>query len=213
MNLSQKQKKQIGAVFIIFVLIAIYGSRTMWLPVPDDTTYHDVGYSFTYPRLYHISEYGIGVASLGRPFGDTYTPLVEVVQYDSDPDVALPKSYDAFVMKQAIDICGSDSSVESITCTATSTTRYTSAQGLSGKELMLTLTRKNLVTSTTTKMAYGPFYGFNMTPKPTKDSPLRYRVLLVYPSLEAFVAGTSSPKLLQTVIDSLVIPAGSTIGE
>ncbi|MDB5189743.1 MAG: hypothetical protein JWN49_69 [Parcubacteria group bacterium] len=214
MNLSQTQKRQIGAILIIFILIAIYGSRRDWMPIPDNTTYHDVDFSFTYPRVFHVDEYGVDVASVGKPFGDTYTPLVEVVRYENDPDEKLPATYLDFIKKQALNLCGTDGSVESITCTAADVKPYVSKKGLQGQELSLTLVRKNLKTATTTSSQYGPFYVFNITPQPAKGETFRFRSLFIYPSIDAFVAGTSSPELLQNVVDTFLIPTGvSKIGE
>ncbi|MEO6536678.1 MAG: hypothetical protein ABIT47_03205 [Candidatus Paceibacterota bacterium] len=215
MNLSPSQKKQIGAVLIIFVLISIYGSRRSWLPVPDNTTYHDVDLSFTYPRTYHLDEYGIDIASLGKPFGDTFTPLVEVVRYENDPDEKLPATYLDFIKKQAMNLCGSDGSIESITCTKVDAKPFVSSKGLHGQQLSLTLVRKNLITATSTNSQYGPIYVFNTTPQPVKGETFGFRSIFVYPSLGAFVDGTSSPELLQNVVDTIMIPAKvmSTIGE
>ncbi|CAN5689982.1 hypothetical protein BH11PAT2_BH11PAT2_04370 [soil metagenome] len=214
MNLSKTQKRQIGAVLLIFILISIFASKRHWGPVPDNTTYHDVGFSFTYPRIYHLDEYAIDVASIGKPFGDTFTPLVEVVRYQSDPDSKLPPTYSDFIKNQALNLCGADGSTESITCTKADAKPYTSAKGLSGQELTLTLVRKNLKTATTTSTNYGPIYVFNTTPQPATGDPFRFQALFAYPSLAAFVGATSSPELLQKVVDTLVIPGKvSTIGE
>ncbi len=215
MNLSSNQKKLLGGGIIALLVIAgiAYGTRKHWVPVPDNTTYHDVDFSFTYPRIFHLDEYAIDVATLGKPFGDTFTPLVEVVRYESDPDVTLPATYSDFIQKQAENLCGADGPRESITCTSAVAKPYTSPKGLVGKELTLTLVRKNLKTATTTSIDYGPFYVFNMTPQPTRETLARYSALFVYPSLAAFIDANSSPALLQQVVDSLVIPAGvSTIG-
>lgn len=196
----------VGLVTILglgLIYLIASGSLT---PLPDITSFKSKHYSFDYPRTYNAREYASGVVSVGTVFGDMLIPYVEVTRYQSDPDVAIPGSFDAFMKRQASALCGTDGSVESITCTQVGVTPYTSPKGLSGQTLNLTLVHKNLKSGTTTSSTYGPFYVFNTTATPRPDAPLRYSAIFIYPALSAFLSGTTTPELMQQVIGTFALP-------
>lgn len=210
MTLTPRHKLLIGiGAAVLLVGLAVYMTRDLWNPPPDNTRYHDSSFTFVYPRVFNAEEYDAGAVGIGESNEGTFTPLVEVVRYQSDPDVALPVSFDAYVRKQALALCGSDGSGESLTCTDLATVPYTSTQGLEGQELSLTLQRKNLESGTTTTETFAPVYVFNTT-RPVEDpeDTLRYRALFVYPSFTSAAAGNTHPELLAQIIDSLLIPDG-----
>ena len=131
-------------------------------------------------------------------------------RYQSDPDEAAPASFDAFMKRQAGALCGADGPTESISCTQVGVTPTTTANGLSGQMLNLTLVRKNLKTGTTTSTTYGPMYVFNTTEPATADAPLRYTGIFVYPALSAFIdQGTTTPALMDQIMSTLML-TGST---
>lgn len=198
---------------IAIAIVLILGAGLLYIifghgPLPDMTTFKTKYFSFEYPRTYAAQEYSSGVVSLGTKNGEVVVPAVEVNRYQNDPDEKTPASFDAFMKRQAGALCGADGPVESITCTQVGVTAYTSPKGLSGAKLDLTLVRKNLKTGTTTSSTYGPLYVFNTTPIPTPDAPLRYTAIFVYPALSAFLEGTTTPALMQEVLDTLIIPSG-----
>lgn len=209
MTLTPRHKLLIGiGAAVLAVGIAIYLSRDMWIPLPDDTTYHDSSFSFVYPRIYNAEEYAAGSVVVSSVEDDVTRPLVEVVRYESDRDVALPATFDAYIKKQAQALCGSDG-IESVTCTEVLITPYENAQGYIGQELSLTLNRKNLESGTTTTSTFGPVYVFNTT-RPADDptDTLRYRAVFVYPAFASVLSGGTSPELLAQIIDSLTLPKG-----
>lgn len=209
MTLTQKHRLFIRIGIVVLILIGTaYLTRDLWIPLPDDTTYQDSGFSFTYPRVYDAKDYDAGTVIVGETLDNAFNPLVEVVRYESDRDVALPATFDAYVKNQAQALCGSDGA-ESITCTNAIATPYTSAQGLTGQEFSLTLNRKNLETGITATSTFGPVYVFNTTrPLENPTDALRYRAVFVYPSFASVTSASTSPALLTQVIDSLLIPTG-----
>ncbi len=172
-------------------------------PVPDNSDFKGGPFSFSYPRTFDVNEYAEGVVSVGHGNSNLFSPLVEVDRYQSDPDEKLPATFDDFMKRQAAALCGADGPKESVTCTQVGTSAYTSKQGLVGQMLNLTLVKKNLSTGTTTNATYGPMYVFNTTASSTDGDPMRYSAIFVYPSLAAFMAGTSSPALEQQIVDTL----------
>lgn len=199
---------------LAIALVIVLGGALAYLtygylhPLPDSTTFQSRYYSFDYPRTYATQEYASGEVSIGAQNGQILMPHVEVNRYQSDPDVAAPPSFDAFMKKQASALCGADGPVESVTCTQVGVTATTTAGGLSGQMLDLTLVRKNLKSGTTTSSTYGPLYVFNTTAVPTPDSPLRYTAVFVYPALSAYLSGTTTPLLLDQVVSTLKLPGG-----
>lgn len=209
MTLTPRQKLLIGiGAAVLVVGTAIYLSRDFWIPLPDNTTYNDSNFSFVYPRVYDTKEYNSGAVIVGETADSVFSPLVEVVRYESDRDVALPATFDLYVKKQAQALCGSDG-LESVTCTNVVATPYTSAQGIAGQELSLTLNRKSLETGVTATSTFGPVYVFNTT-RPVEDplDTLRYRAVFVYPSFASVISASTSPALLAQVIDSLTLSNG-----
>lgn len=209
MILTPKHKLFIGIGAVALLAALAFATQDVWKPLPDTTTYHDNSFSFEYPRVNNAEEYAPGAVIVGTEGDEGLTPLVEVVRYQSDPDVALPPTFDVYVRKQALALCGSDGSGESLTCTDLVAAPYTSAQGLEGQELSLTLERKNLASGTTTTETFAPIYVFNTT-RAVEDpeDTFRYRALFVYPSFASAISGSASPALLSQVIDSLLIPGG-----
>lgn len=178
-------------------------------PLPEYTEFKTGYFSFTYPRVYDAKEYAPGVVSIGTDNDEGIDPLVEVVRYQSDPDTALPTTFDAFMKRQAAALCGADGPVESIACTQVGVTAYTSPMGIPGQKLDLTMVRKNLKSGTTTSSTYGPIYVFDTSgsrASSTPETPFRYSAIFIYPALAAFVdTGTTSPQILDQVINSFVL--------
>lgn len=196
----------IAAVLVLGIglLLLTFGT---FKPLPITTTFKSKFFSFDYQRTYAAQEYSSGEVAIGKQNGDTLVPYVEINRYQSDPDVALPSSYDVFLKRQASALCGADGPTESITCTEIGETPYTSPTGIEGKKLDLTLVRKNLKSGTTTSSTYGPFYVFNTTLPPTPDRELRYSAIFIYPALSAFLSGTTTPELMQQVMSTITLPS------
>lgn len=208
MTLTLRNKILIGIGAAILIGLGVYLARDEWMPRPANISYNDKNFSFTYPREYKTQEFARGTVIVGDKQSDVFNPLVEVMLYQSDPDAALPPTFNAYMNRQALALCGSDS-VEKITCSDVIATPYTSSQGLLGQELSLTLTRENLGSGTTTTETFGPVYVFNTTrfvADPTDT--FRYRAIFVYPSFASVVASSTSPALLAHILDSLTIPSG-----
>lgn len=209
MTLTPRRKLIAGiAAAVLLVGTVLFLTEDTWLPDPANVSYRDQNFSFDYPREYKTQEFARGTVIVGDKQSNIFTPLVEVIVYQSDPDATLPPTFDTYMNRQALALCGSDS-VEKITCSNIIATPYTSSQGLLGQELSLTLTRENLESGTSTTETFGPVYVFNTTrfvadPADT----LRYRAIFVYPSFASVVAGSTSPELLTKVLDSLTIPGG-----
>lgn len=207
MTLTSKHKLLIGIGAVVLALLVVFLTRDLWTPLPETTTYHNNSFSITYPREYTAKEYSSSSVVVGNAEGDLFDPLVEVVRYESDRDVALPVSFDAYIERQAMALCGSDGPIEDLACTDAVRAPYTSPQGLTGQELTLTLLRTNLESGTTTTETFGPIYVFNTTPPvESPEDTLRYRAIFVYPSFSTLIAGRAEPLLLTKIIDSLTLP-------
>lgn len=209
MILTPKHRLFIGIGAVVLLAAAAFFTQGLWKPLPENTTYYDSSFSFEYPRMNNAEEYAPGAVAVGSTNEGVFNPFVEVVRYQSDRDVALPATFDAYVERQATALCGSDGPVESLSCTDVVSAPYTSAQGLTGQELSLTLLRTNLESGTTTTEVFAPVYVFNLT-RPVEDPEdvSRYRALFVYPSFSSVASGNVSPALLSQIIDSLLIPGG-----
>lgn len=212
MTLTPKQKLLIGVgAAVVLLILAAFLSRDLWTPLPDNTTYRDSNFSFEYPRALVAREYANAAVGIGTGSGIDFAPLVEVIRYQNDQDVALPATFDVYIERQARALCGSDGPIESLICTDVVATPYTSTQGLVGQELNLTLVRTNLADGTVTNDTFGPVYVFNVTdPADTTDptDTLRYSSIFVYPAFASVATGSTSPTLLTQIIDSLQIPDG-----
>lgn len=207
--LKQNRFRIATALVIVLGAGLLYFTYSYFHPLPDTTTFKSKFFSFDYPRTYTAQEYAPGVVSIGTKNGDVLMPYIEVNRYQSDPDVAIPASFDIFMKRQASALCGADGPIESITCTQVGVTPYSSPKGFSGQKLNLTLVRKNLKSGTTTSSTYGPFYVFNTTATATPDSPLRYSAIFIYPSLSAFInQGTTTPALMDEILGTLDLPNG-----
>lgn len=195
-----------GGVIILVGAIG-YGGYYYYLthrhfPVPESVTYHAENYSFSYPGFAPLHEYSRGNEQVGYQDKKTFVPLIDVMQYTSDPDAALPSSYTAYIGKQAQYLCGSDGP-DSVTCSSPKIEPFTTTSGVAGSKISLTLTRTNLSTGAIATSTYAPIYAFNMTKPATKDRAYRYDALFIYPSLSAQLVGTSSPVILDRVVNSL----------
>lgn len=209
MDFLKKNRFRVAAVLVIILGIVIAFITWGYLhPLPETTDFKSSTFSFTYPRTYFAKEYAAGVVSIGIGNDETIVPYIEVSRYKSDPESAQPKSFDEFIKRQAGALCGADGPIESVMCTQVGETPYTNANGEDGVKLDLTLVRKNLKTATTSTSTYGPMYVFNVTPKPTADSPLHYAAVFIYPSLSAFLHGTTTPELEQQIVSTFKVPGG-----
>ncbi len=208
-------KKRI--VIGVAVLLAIIAGGTYLYvqsekPSTDTAKFEGRLFSFSYPRVYELREVDSGVVLVGQEEEGNLKPLVGVVRYKSDPESPLPPSFEAFVKKQAQNLCGSDDSIENVTCSAAMVEPYAGA-GMSstssstpGLKLSLTLARTNLSTGVIATSTYTPIYVFNVTETPTIDRPLRYQAVFVYPTLEAVRAGTIDADLQDRIMSSLFVP-------
>lgn len=202
-----KRALLIGAGAVVLMATALFFTQDLWKPLPKTTIYRDRDFSFEYPRVNSTEEYDSGAVAVGVRGDEGFAPLVEVIHYQSDPDSPLPPTFDAYVRKQALVLCGSDGPVEDLTCTDAVSTPYTSAQGLEGQELSMTLVRTNLESGTTTSETFSPLYIFNMTrPADSAEDTFRYGALFVYPAFSSVVSGNTSSGLLAQIIDSLLVP-------
>ena len=196
-----------GAVLLLIAAVLLwreYEDTDGWAPLPEETAYQGSEFSFSYPRGYSLEEYVRGVVSLGMRSEDERTSLVEVVRSRHDPDVAAPASFQAFVNRQALALCGSDDAAFAISCSNPVSTTTPFGGEHEGIALTLTMTRTNAAGETSTE-PFGPIYVFNTTQEVTAEDPLRYEAIFVYPSLEALRAGTSTPALVEQVARSIVI--------
>lgn len=193
-----------GILVVVLGGWLLLGGIDALTPRSDYAEFRTSYFSFTYPRIYHAEDYARGVATLGKKEGEVFTPYVEISRYRSDPDTATPATFDLFMKQQAGALCGADDSIESITCTEVGVTPYTSPKGVVGQKLALTLVRKNLKTGTTTSSTYAPLYVFNITSTATSTSanPKRYSAIFIYPSLSAFLSGTTNPELMDQVLNT-----------
>ncbi len=208
MHIVRKYRFLLAAILVIVIGGALAVITYEHLrPLPENTSFKTRFFSFTYPRVYDAQEYAPGVVSVGHKKGDGLDPLIDVVRYQSDPDVATPTTFDNFMKLQAAALCGADGPVESITCTQIGVTAVGTTTDNSIQQLNLTLVRKNLKTGTTTSSTYGPMYVFNTTTPPDPQNPLRYSAIFIYPSLSAFLDGTTSPQLMGQVFSSFLLPA------
>lgn len=210
MHIPKDRKfKLAAAVVIILGIILLIIGYVATRPVPDLTDFRSQYFTFTYPRMYDTEEYAPGVVSIGHQNGQVLIPLVLVNRYQSDPDIATPETFDAFMKRQASALCGTDGSVESVTCTEVAVTPYENPNGATGQKLDLTLLRKNLTSGTTTTSTYGPIYVFNTTATSTPETSaatstpedsLRYSAIFIYPAISAFLISSTSPELLNQVV-------------
>lgn len=194
----------VGLLAIIVVVLGVnHYIRTRPGPILTEVSSFQSGnFTFEYPRTYEAKEYATGVVSLGENYQNAgFIPLVDIVRYKSDPDVAAPVSFDAFVKKQLGSLCGSDSAGFTITCTNPVVAEYTTGS-TKGEVVNMTLTKKNLTTGTTSTSTYGPIYVFNSTD--TTATPIRYQGVFVYPTFSSFVlVGTTSPAFIESVATTL----------
>jgi hypothetical protein len=207
MSLAKKYRLIIASIIVVVggILLFIWGYNKLQ-PLPELTEFKTSYFHFIYPRAYTAKEYAPGVVSIGNQDNDGINPLVEVVRYQSDPDIALPATFDAFMKRQAAALCGADGPIESISCTQVGVTPYTNPLGVKGNKLDLALVRTNLRSGTTTNSTYGPIYVFDTSgsrASSTPEDPFRYSAIFIYPSLSAFInLGTTSPQILNEVVNS-----------
>lgn len=198
----------IGVLAILVIIVAAHFLKYgLPHPVPEVTTFQSGNFSFTYPRIYEAQEYASGVVSVGDSYnGGAFIPLVDVVRYKPDPQAAAPKSFDSFVSRQVIALCGTDAGIESVSCANPVVTPYTTAAGRTGEEIMLTLNKRNLKTGTTSAATFGPIYVFETTLPPTATEPASYQGVFVYPNFTSFIlVGTTSPAFVESIASTIVI--------
>lgn len=205
--MTAKNKKLIIAGVAVFALgaLILYVTQSYWKPISPVSAYRSADFSFTYPRTYTLNEYSRGVASIGIQEGDMFSPLIEATTYRNDPDQPLPKSFADFIAAQAQNLCGADGGGESISCSAVVAKPYTSPLGLLGQELSMTLTKKNLVTGTTTVGAFAPLYVFNLN-SATEAASTGYQALFIYPALQAVLTSASTTDLTAAILTTLTAP-------
>ncbi len=204
-RLSKKHQIVIGA--LIGVIVILIGAWILYpRPVPETTQFASGHFTVTYPRVDEVREYDTGVVSVGDTAGSTFIPLVDVVEYKNDLQSAAPANFDAFMKKQVAQLCGSDASGESITCSNPVVTPFTAESGLSGSEVSLTLTHKNLRTGTTTASTYAPIYVFDTTKPVDQGETKRYSGIFVYPTFSSFIlVGTTSPEFVENIASSVTL--------
>jgi hypothetical protein len=203
MKFFQRYRFWIAGAIVIIVgaALAVWGYQKAH-PLPEYTYFKTADFNFSYPRAYSAQEYARSVVSVGNPTNDGLEHLVEVVRYQNDPDVPTPESFDTFMKRQAAALCGTDGPIESITCTEVGVTPFTFPAGMQSQKLDLAMVRKNLKSGTTTDATFGPIYVIDTTASSTPDRPLRYSAIFIYPSMQAFLKGKTSPDLMKIIIDS-----------
>ncbi len=204
--MSFLKKYRFIAVGAVIILIALgFWAYSAFKTLPENSHFITDQYTFDYPRTFSTHEYAPGVVSIGHYVNGELLPFVDINEYKSDPESARPKTFELFAKLQTEAFCGSDNSLISITCTLASTTAYTSKKGAVGHKMDLTAVRKDLKTGKSTNESYGPIYVFETTPLVPREEGVteRYSGIFIYQSFTAFVIGTSSPELLNSVVDSL----------
>lgn len=199
----------VGAIVLVLGGFLLDWGYEEFKPLPDNTEFKARLFNFSFPRVYNAEEYATGVVSIGMrstSSPDGLDPLIEITKYQSDPDTARPADFNTFMKRQASALCGADGPSESVACTEVGITAYTSPTGISGQKLDLTLIRKNLKTGTSTTSTYGPMYVFNTSKaSSTPGANYRYSAIFIYPSLAAFLSGTTSPALMDQVLATFTI--------
>jgi hypothetical protein len=175
--------------------------------VPDLTEISSGNFSFAYPTVLQTKEYAPGVVSVGGVYKNAgFISLVDVVHYKSDLQSATPASFDAYMKKQALAFCGSDSTTTAGACSNPTEVAYTSPSGVSGFKLTLAFSRKNPTTGKTEASTYGPIYVFNTSKPPATGEKLRYEGVFIYPTFSTYLLlGTSSPDVMNPIVANLKI--------
>jgi len=195
----------LGLIAVLLIAYAFYSHYEKTKPGPittDVSTFVSGHVSFDYPRTYAVKEYSAGQVSVGQNYGKSgFISLVDVVNYKTDPHSAPAASYLIWKNKELASLCGSDDSVESITCTNPTSTSVYSTGGLQGEDIMMTLTKKNLTTGTTSTLMYGPVYVFNTT---SATAPTSYQAVFVYPTFSSFIlVGSTSPAFVDSIATTI----------
>jgi len=207
--MTKNRKLFIGIAGVLLVAAVIFIGTLIYdelkPPSTDTAVFQSSIFSFAYPRTYALKESSTGAANIGsQPEEGEFMPMVQVVRYTNDPDSPRPPSYDVYLQRQVVALCGSDSA-ETIVCKAGTWEPYTSPTGLEGQRSTLTMTRTNLTSGTTTESTYGPITAFDVTQEPTIEDPLRYQAVFVYPALESVITGTTSTELLDEILGTLTL--------
>jgi hypothetical protein len=175
----------------------------------DVSTFSSGNFSFTYPRVLAAKEYDDGVVSLGGESNGVFIPFVDVVRYKSDPDRAAPASFETFVARQAVALCGgSDAAGADLACADPVVKPYASPTGLAGSEVSLTLIHTDPTTGARTESTYAPVYVFNTTPDVEPGEALRYQAVFVYPDFSTFALASSSASLVPDIAAALEVTTG-----
>lgn len=195
----------VAAVLVIGGGIALF-TYDDWKPLPDTTTYQGRNISFTYPRTYSVDEYGASAVYVSSTTAEgTELPVVEIVTYRNDPDVARPPTFRVFADRQIQALCGTDAPGETVRCITPVVEPYTAPGGYLGQQYNLTLERRNITSGAVSTTTYGPIYVFDITEPATPENPLRYEAIFVYPSFTAWNQGNGKPELLETIMNTLVL--------
>ncbi|GEM_PF-1393254 len=208
MQTNQRNILIIGAVVAALILIGggwYLISNVNPPPSTDTSTFKSKAFWFDYPRIFDVREFETGAVLVGSQERKEFVPLVQVMEYKSDPDSPLPASYEEFVTQQALELCGSDNSEESVECSTPVVEPFTSLNAFEGLKVTLTLTRTNLETQESVASTFGPIYAFDVTKPATAEDPLRYTSIFVNPTLQATLSGTEVTELLDAVVARLVI--------
>lgn len=207
MHINQRKILIAGALIAALVLILggwyLFANSTR--PSTDTSTFKSKAFWFDYPRTFDVREFETGAVLVGSQERKEFVPLVQVMEYKSDPDSPLAASYEEFVTQQALELCGSDNSEENVECSNAVVEPFTSLNAFDGFKITLTLTRTNLGTQETVASTFGPIYAFNVTKPATAEDPLRYASVFVNPTLQATLSGTEVTELLDAVVARLVI--------
>lgn len=203
------QKKHLIVLGVVSLVLIVGGTAFFtyddWKPVSETVGYRSGSASFTFQRGYSLKEYGNSGTLVGVTTEGGFAPLVEIVSYQNDPDVARPANFDAFIKRQAQVLCGTDNGIDSVTCSDPVIEPITTTTGMKGQKISLSLVRRNLETGAVGTTTYTPIYAFDTTESPDPDETLRYRTTLIYPSFTPFLEGIVATDLMDDIFNTLVI--------
>ncbi|MBU1292921.1 hypothetical protein KJ819_02520 [Patescibacteria group bacterium] len=210
---TNQKNMLIGGGVLVLILLVLGGwyLASNSKPVSTDTsTFRSKAFWFDYPRTYDVREFETGAVLVGSAEKREFTPLVQVMEYKSDPDEALPVSYEAFVRQQALALCGSDDSKTNVECADVVVEPFTSLNAFEGLKLTMSLVSTDLETEEVAVSSFGPIYAFDITKPGTAEDPLRYSTIFVNPTLAATLAKKDVTELLNNIVDRLVVNDGKS---
>lgn len=193
-----------GAVALIALIAAgAYVYDKMAHPLPETVTFRSTHFSFDYPREYTVVEYDSGVVSVGKEEKGKFQPLVEVIRYQNDKNaISKPASFAAYLRPQLLNLCGTDEPNQFVACTEPEGVPYQSPTGFTGQQFDMQLVKTDMALGTTTPLAFGPIYVFNVT-TPEQEPPIRYSAIVVYPSVDAVKKGLETRELKELIMQTL----------